>query len=204
VTYSLVLIYAEKGAWRKFKLPPFVMLLGRKLFEFPEEAPDACDVQVSSPGHLQPHDSCLIWLVVLGRCRHAQRRSRPAALARRRWQSASPSAMWTPMGTTTASTPTGRDCATSGPGTTLCERNAAVVCACECVNVPDCVALIHARVHTSSHKSSSSTSPSALSSPKPSSASGSSAPSASCPSSMALTPSASASGSVPPSSEPSS
>jgi hypothetical protein len=49
VTYCLVLIYAKEGAWRKFKLPTSVVLLGRKLFEFPEEAPDACDVQVSSP-----------------------------------------------------------------------------------------------------------------------------------------------------------
>jgi hypothetical protein len=49
VSYSLVLIYAQEKAWRKFKLPTFVKVYGRLLFEFPEEAPDACDVQVSSP-----------------------------------------------------------------------------------------------------------------------------------------------------------
>ena len=49
MTYCLVLIYAKEGAWRKFKMPTIVMVLGRRLFEFPDEAPDACDVHVSSP-----------------------------------------------------------------------------------------------------------------------------------------------------------
>ena len=44
-----MLIYAKEGAWRKFKLLTFVMVLWRRLFEFPDEAPDACDVHVSSP-----------------------------------------------------------------------------------------------------------------------------------------------------------